>query len=83
MFSATRLDMLCFVNKDNFSLPLINTKRLRGNILSVLWLEEMNRTTRMFRCKFDSSNIKQMRDFLKDRRNCHLDFLRKLEDQRE
>ena len=29
------------------------------------------------RCKFDSSNMKQMRDFLKDQGNCFLDFLRK------
>ena len=31
----------------------------------------------MYRCKFDSSNMKQMRVFLKDSGNCYLDFPKK------
>ena len=31
----------------------------------------------MRRCKFDCSNVEQMLDFLKDRGDCYLDFLRK------
>ena len=44
MLSAKRLDVLRFINKDNFSLPLINAKRLRGKILSVLWQYLVRRT---------------------------------------
>ena len=62
IFSATRLDVLCFINKENFSLSLINTMWLRGNILSIL----MRRTIMLWKGKFDSSKMKQMRDFLKD-----------------
>ena len=47
--------------------PLINTKRLRGKRLSVLRQEIMKRTTMMCRCKFDSSNMKHMRDFPQDK----------------
>ena len=32
MICAKRLDVLCFINKWNFSLPLSNVKRLRGNV---------------------------------------------------
>ena len=67
MLSAKRLHVLSFISNDNFSLPLINTKRLRGKILSVLWQEVVRRTILMCKSKFDNSNEKQMRDFLKDR----------------
>ena len=75
--SSKRLDVRWFINKENFSLPLINMKRLRGKILSVLWQEIVRRTTEMRRCKFDSSDRKQVRDFLNDRGNCCRDFLKK------
>ena len=39
-----------------------------------LWQETMRRTIIMCRCKFDSSNKKQMRDCLKGRGICSLDF---------
>ena len=60
--------------KENVSRPLINTKRLRGKILSVLWQETNKRTNLMCRCKFDSSNNKQMCDLFKDGGNCQLVF---------
>ena len=69
--------MLCFINEDKFPLPLINTKLLRGNILSVLWQEMVRRTVILYTNKFDSSKKKQMRDFLEDRGNCYLNFPRK------
>ena len=50
---AKRLAVLCIINKENFSLPLIITKRLRGIFLSVLGLEMMRRTIFMCRCRFD------------------------------
>ena len=75
MFSAKLLDVLCLINKKNFSVLLINMKRLRGKILSVRWQEIVNCTTIM--CKFDSSNKKQIHDFHKDRGNCYLDLLTK------
>ena len=64
MFSAKRVEVLCFINKENFSLPRISMKELQGKTLSVLWQETTRRTTVMCRCKFDSSNKKHMRDFL-------------------
>ena len=67
-------DVLCFINKDSFSLPLINLKRLRGTILSVLWQEIMKRTIIMCKHTFDSWNKRQTRDFLKITGNCYLDF---------
>ena len=76
MISANRLDVLCVIAKETFSLALIDTKRLRGKILSVLWQGILKRTTLIYRCKFDSSNKKQMCDFLNDWTNCCLDFLR-------
>ena len=45
MFSAKRLDVLCVINKENFSLPLINIMWLRSRILSVLWQEIVKRTS--------------------------------------
>ena len=70
MFSAKRLDVLCLINKENVSLPLLNMKRLRGKILSVLWQEIVRRTAIMCRCKIGSnSKKKQMRECLKDRGN--------------
>ena len=76
MISAKRLDVLRVIAKETFSLALIDTKRLRGKILSVLWQGILKGTALMNRCKFDSSNKKQMRDFRKDWTNCCLDFLR-------
>ena len=63
MISAKRLYVLRSINKENLLLPLISTKRLQGKILSVLGQEIMRRTITTCRCKFDSSNKKQMRDF--------------------
>ena len=74
--SAKLLDVLCVIVKETYSLALIDTKRLRGKILSVLWQWILKGTALMNRCKFDSSNKKQMLDFLKDWTNCCLDFLR-------
>ena len=48
-----------------------------GQTMSVLGQEIMKRTITMCKYKFDSSNMKQMRDFLKDRGNRNRDFLRK------
>ena len=72
MFSAKLLDVLCLINKENFSVLLINMKRLRGNILSRRWHDIVKSTSII--CKFDSSNKKQIHDFLRDKGNCHLDF---------
>ena len=52
MISAKRLDVLCATNKDNFLLPLINMKRLRGNTLPILWQETTTCTITSCRCKF-------------------------------
>ena len=43
-------------------------ERLRGQILYVLWQDIMMRTIRMCEYNFDSSNKKQMRDVLEDRK---------------
>ena len=67
-------------------LPLLTTKRLRGNILPVLWQETMSRTVIMCRCKFGSSNMEQMRGFLNDRElssRFSQDADQVLEDQRQ
>ena len=77
MISAKRLHVLQCINKETFSLLLINTNSLRSRILSVLWHEMMRRTIMVCRCKFDISNMKQTRDLLTDRGNRYLDFLRK------
>ena len=37
MFSEIRLEVLCFINCEKFSLSLINAGRLRSKISSVLW----------------------------------------------
>ena len=37
-----RVDASCSINKENFLLPLINMKRLRGKILSVCWQKKKN-----------------------------------------
>ena len=50
--------MLCFINNENFLLPLINMKRLRSKILSVLSQNITKHTITMCRCKFSNSNIK-------------------------
>ena len=77
MFSAKRLDALCLINKDNFSLPLMNTRRLRRKTVSILWQTIANHTITTCRYKFDSSNKKQLRDFRKHRGNCCLACPRK------
>ena len=64
-------------NKENFVLPLINLKQLRGKTLSILWQEIARHTMTTCRCKFGNSNMRQMRDFPKDKGNCDGDFLRK------
>ena len=74
MISSKLLNVLCFINKDNSSLPLINTKRLQGKILSVLWQEKLKRITILCRCKLDSWNEEEKHHFLKDCGNCYLDF---------
>ena len=48
-----------------------------GEVLSVLWQDIKKQTIAMCKHKFDSSNKKQMRDVLKDRGNCYLDFPKK------
>ena len=53
IISAKRLDVLSSIDKDNFLLPLINMKRLRGNTLSTLWQETVKHTIRVSRCEFD------------------------------
>ena len=67
--SAKWLDVLFSINKNKFLLPLINMKRLRGKILSVLWQEITKNTITTCRCKFGNSNTKQMRDFSTDKGN--------------
>ena len=52
MISAKRLDVLYAINKDNFLLPPINMKRLRGNTLSIFWQETTKYTITSCRCKF-------------------------------
>ena len=47
--SAKRQKVLSFVNKDNFSLPLINTKRLRSKILSEEPSNTMRKTLRNYK----------------------------------
>ena len=47
----------------------------RQNLVGAL-ARILKRTTLIYRCKFDSSNKKQMCDFLNDWTNCCLDFLR-------
>ena len=50
----------------------ISAKWLQNKILSVLCPQIMKYTTTMCRYKFDSSNMKQMRDFVEDKGNCYL-----------
>ena len=50
MFSAKRIDVLCSINKDNFSLLRITMKRFRGKILSVLLQEIMKFDTTRHQC---------------------------------
>ena len=57
-------------------LVLIKKKRLRSRIWSVIWQEIVIRTILMHTCKFDSSNMKQMRDFPEDKGDCNRDSLR-------
>ena len=76
MISAEKPDVLCSINKDNSLLPLTNLNRLGGRTLSILSKQTM-RTMKACRCKFDNSNIKQMRDFPKDKGNCYRGSLRK------
>ena len=64
-----RLDVLSSINKDNFLLPLLNMKRLRGQTLSSLWLATVMYTIATCRFKFGNSNKKQTRYCHKDRRD--------------
>ena len=57
-FIAKRFDVLNSINKKHFSLLLSNLKRLRGNILSVIWPEMARHTNLMCKCKFHSLNKK-------------------------
>ena len=77
MISAKRLEVLCFITKNNFSLLLSSMKRLRRKIFPVLWQETVKLSMFMCNYKFDSSNKKQIRDFLRDRETGYLDFPRK------
>ena len=84
MVSSKLLDVLHSINKENFLLPLIDMKRLRGKTLSLLWQDVAKRTITTWRCKFDSLNMKQMRDFLRELLSqLTQDANQALEDQRE
>ena len=48
----------------------------RQKLVSAL-ARKMKRTIITCRCKFGNSNMMQMRDFPKDKRNCHRDSLKK------
>ena len=63
MISKKQLDVLWSINKDNFLLPLINMKWLRGKTLSILWQETVKHTITACRCKFGNWNMKQTRGF--------------------
>ena len=63
--SAKRFDVLYSINKDNFLLPLISTKRLRGKTLSILWREVTQYTITICKCMVGNSHKKQMPDFPK------------------
>ena len=85
MISAKRLYVLRSINKENLLLPHISTKRLRGKTLSIFRQDIAKHTTATCRRRFGNSNMKQMRDFPKDKWNCYRDSLRganqALEDQ--
>ena len=55
MISAKRLDVLCLIDKESFSPPLINTKRLQRKTLSKLWQEIMRCT-----CIFLQIQVRQL-----------------------
>ena len=77
MFSAKRRDVLCFHQQGELLAAAHQHEAIaRQNLLSALARSIEAHNCVMCRCKFDSSNWKHMRDFVKDRVNCYVDFLR-------
>ena len=69
MLSEKQLDVLCSI--------LLPLKRLRGKTLSILWQDTVEHTITTCRCTFGNSNMKQTRDFPKDKGNSYRDSLKK------
>ena len=79
--------MPCSIKKKNFQLSLISMKRLHAKIMSVRWQEIVTRPIIMCKCKFDSWNKIQTRDFPRKLRELSSRFSEEanqvLEDQRD